>query len=154
MVVFRLTRGTYTDDLTGHGAALYGNRWNRPGTHLLYTASTRALAVLEVWASSGGDILKQPFEMISLDFPDHDDLYTIVENLPKGWDKLPSADHTQKIGSEFVESNKYLGLWVPSVIVQDEYNFIINPNHPAFPPNPILDKRPFRIDPRLLQNQV
>jgi RES domain-containing protein len=47
MIVYRIARANYIRDLSGIGSRLYGGRWNRKGTGIIYTSETRALATLE-----------------------------------------------------------------------------------------------------------
>ena len=47
MEVYRIAKSSYRTDLTGLGSRLYGARWNKKGTGLVYTSESRALASLE-----------------------------------------------------------------------------------------------------------
>lgn len=142
-------RGRYATDLSGEGARLFGNRWNNPGTAILYTAESRALALVEVWATSGGDLLGADFLMLELELPDTPSLYTETKTLPADWNALPAQPATRLVGDAFVREGRFLGLWVPSVVVPAERNLLLNPNHEAMKEVRIRSAEGFPVDPRL-----
>ena len=72
-----------------------------------------------------------------------------VEELPSDWKTFPHPDSIQRIGNKFVSDNIHLVLKVPSVIVQEDYNYLVNPNHIDFHKVKII--QPFTFDERLFK---
>ena len=131
--VWRIATDTpaYTaDDLTGAGAKLSGGRWNAQGVAMLYTSETIALACLEtlVHTKSGG----LPFNryLVRIDIPrtvwDAADIFP----LQVGWDALPSGKVSIDFGTQWIKAGRSAVLRVPSVVVPEEYNVLVNPAHP------------------------
>jgi RES domain-containing protein len=134
----------------GEGARLYGGRWNSPGTRMVYTSSTISLAVLEVLVHLQEASLLSSYSLISADFDD-----ALVERLersrlPDGWRTYPAPSDLQRIGDEWVWSQRSALLEVPSVIVVRESNYLLNPAHPDFSSVVIGEPEPFTFDVRLL----
>lgn len=132
MIVFRLARSQYADDLSGKGAELYGGRWNSVGKRLIYTSASRALCTVEIAANLPLGLLPKDYKLITIQFPDK-----VIEELstslyPIKWDSFPHTDATQKIGNQFILDAEHLVLKVESALVQDEYNYLINPLHKDF----------------------
>lgn len=149
MIVFRLSRQKYKNELSGYGASLNGQRWNSKGTEVIYTAQTRALANSEVAVHIALGILPKDYHMVEIEIPDSIPILKLKDNeLPLGWNALPSKPASQFIGDNFVKNNKYVAIRVPSVVVLGEYNFIINPAHPEFKLIRIINSYPFPFDPR------
>ncbi len=119
------------DDLNGTGAKNTGGRWNSKGTPMVYCASNIALATLETvhYLRSGG----LPFNryLVRIDVPDAVwDARQILDPLPGGWDAIPAGLSARIAGDAWSESKASALLLVPSVIVPDEYNVLITPEHP------------------------
>lgn len=134
----------------GEGARLYGGRWNRLGTRMVYTSSTISLAVLEVLVHLQEASSLSSYSLISADFDD-----ALVERLdhsmlPDGWRTYPAPSELQRIGDEWVRSQRSAVLEVPSVIVVRESNYLLNPAHPDFSSVVIGEPEPFTFDERLL----
>lgn len=153
MIVYRITQEQYTDDLSGNGARLYGGRWNSEGMFALYTASTRALAMLETLAHTPVQLLSaKAYSILSIEVPDDAGIETIsVKKLKLNWDAWDVQFYTQKMGDAFLKANQNLLLQVPSVLVHEEYNFIVNPKHPAASKMKIADKKLLKLNERLLK---
>lgn len=123
---------SYTaNDLGGAGAKMTGGRWNSVGTPLIYSATNISLATLEtvLHLRSGG----LPFNrfLVRIDVPDKVWAARVVlDPLPGGWDAVPSGMTSRATGDAWVASRNSALLLVPSVIVPDEYNVLINPQHP------------------------
>ena len=123
---------SYTaNDLGGAGAKITGGRWNSVGTPLIYSATNISLATLEtvLHLRSGG----LPFNrfLVRIDVPD--DVWAarvVLDPLPGGWDAVPPGMTSRTAGDAWVASSSSALLLVPSVIVPDEYNVLINPQHP------------------------
>lgn len=149
MIVYRLSREKYKDDLSGYGASLNGQRWNSIGTEVVYTAQTRALANSEVAVHIALGILPKDYHMVSIEIPDSVKVRELQNlELPSGWNALPSGPMSQLIGDQFVKENQYAVLRVPSVVVKGEFNFILNPKHADFEKISIIHTEPFPFDPR------
>ncbi|MDQ1814639.1 RES family NAD+ phosphorylase [Massilia sp. CCM 9210] len=119
------------NDLSGTGARMMGGRWNSKGTPVVYCATNIALATLETvhYLRSGG----LPFNryLVRVDIPDHVwDRRAVLDPLPGGWDAVPAGRGSTAAGERWVASAASALLQVPSVIVPDEFNVIINPVHP------------------------
>ena len=149
MIVYRLTRAKYKDELSGYGASIDGQRWNSKGTEVVYTAQTRALANSEVAVHIALGILPKDYFMVEIEIPDSISIDILSESkLPLGWDYLPNLPGSQLIGDMLVNENKFAVIKVPSVVVRGEYNFILNPKHNDFKKIKIINTEPFPFDPR------
>lgn len=147
MIVYRLARLPYAQDLSGYGASLSAsNRWNVKGENMLYTASNRALAFAEVYVHLRLYRIPQDMMMVSLRLPDGANLNTLT--LEKDIRNYRLKE-TQLLGSEFINNNFQFALRVPSVVVPGEYNILINPSHPLSEQILIEDIQPFKFDSRL-----
>lgn len=133
MRVYRIEREKYLKTtLKGFGAAsTEGYRWNSLNTFLVYTAESRALAILEVTAHLDfSEDLPIDRYYVEIDIPDEVKILELrTEDLPDNWDIQPPSLETQYIGDDFVKDNEAAVLKVPSCIVTLEYNYLINPNH-------------------------
>jgi RES domain-containing protein len=118
------------DDLSGTGAKMTGGRWNSKGTPMVYCSSNIALATLETvhYLRSGG----LPFNryLVRIDVPDPVwDAREVLDPLPAGWDAIPAGLAARTAGDGWSASGASALLIVPSVIVPDENNVLINPQH-------------------------
>ncbi|MBV8046763.1 MAG: RES family NAD+ phosphorylase [Paludibacterium sp.] len=120
------------DDLTGAGAKLTGGRWNRKGVPMCYSSGSIALSCLEtvVHLNAGGLPLNR--YLVEVAIPD--DIWQAAEAFAStdhvGWDAEPAGRVSLDFGSAWVASGRSVLLHVPSVIVPEELNILINPSHP------------------------
>lgn len=149
------TKNYDADDLSGKGAELTGGRWNEKGTPILYTASSRALACLEtvVHLNAGGLPLNR--HLVEIDIPD--DIWAKARHdmpaaLPVGWDAEPASRSSVNHGTTWANGAASLILLVPSVIVPEESNALINPRHPDIARVSARKVRKWLYDPRLLRS--
>lgn len=121
-----------TTDLSGMGAYLEGGRWNNQGVFALYTSENRSLALLEVLAHVDYDILPKNMYIITLQLNDNL-IWTEInkENLPEDWKTLENLEMKQT-GSKILSNNQKFGLKVPSVVMPQEFNFVLNPTYFQF----------------------
>ena len=143
---------TYTaNDLSGAGAKMTGGRWNSIGTPLVYSATNIALATIEtVLHIRGGGLPFNRF-LVRIDVPD--DVWTarvVLNPLPGGWDAVPAGMASRTTGDAWVASNSSALLLVPSVIVPDEHNVLINPEHPDVASITATTIKRWIYDPRFL----
>lgn len=150
MIVYRISNCKFIDDLSGRGAAMYGGRWNSEGIHVLYTAGSPSLAMLESLVHLGGRVVGD-FCQIAIEVPEEDIYELRPENLPDVWRENPSPDLLKTFGNKFITDNKYFMMKVPSVLVPDESNYLINPTHTLFKQVRVLVKSKVRFDERFLK---
>jgi RES domain-containing protein len=127
------TRTYQADDMTGTGAKITGGRWNSAGNALIYAASSRALACLETVVHLGGGGLPLNRYLVQLDVPDDVWKARTVLDLsaaPVGWDALPEGMVSLSYGDSWLASHATAILLVPSIVVPEEQNILINPAHP------------------------
>ena len=133
MQVFRLARYARRHDLSGYGAFLYGGRWNLRGRPVLYTAETRSLAIMEVLVHLTSEELPDDMYLLTLDVPDTVSRTELVAaDLPADWRRTGLPQPTALLGHAWLEGGSTLALRVPSVIVPQEHNLLLNPAHPEF----------------------
>lgn len=121
------------DDLTGTGAMVTGGRWNRKGNAMVYSASTRALACLETAVHLGTGGLPLNRYLVCISIPD--DVWAKRETLTDktaavGWDALPAGKVSLDAGDKWLSGGASAVFEVPSIIVPEELNILINPAHP------------------------
>lgn len=120
-------------DLSGRGAELTGGRWNRKGRPVVYTASSVSLACLETVVHLGAATLPLNRFLVQVDVPDDIWAARIVHTagrLPVGWNAVPEGMVSLDIGDDWLKNGGTALLQVPSVIVPEEHNVLINPRHP------------------------
>jgi RES domain-containing protein len=76
---------------------------------------------------------------------------TEAGSMPDGWDALPYSGISQIVGDEWLESGRTAVLAVPSVVVPQEWNFLLNPKHRNFHKIKIADKVITPFDSRLIR---
>jgi RES domain-containing protein len=150
MEVFRLSSAKYSTDLSGTGAKLHGGRWNQKGDAVLYTAGSRALALVEVLVHLTNAFLPLNYQIITIYIPDESITEIPLKMLPKDWNNLEPSESTKNISSNWLLENQYLSLKVPSVVVEGEFNYLINPLHEDFLKVKVLKIAPFNFDERLI----
>ncbi|MCH7524875.1 MAG: RES family NAD+ phosphorylase [Bacteroidetes bacterium] len=155
MQVFRIEREKYLETtLDGIGAASTEEyRWNSLNTFLVYTAESRALAILEisVHLDLHEDLPTDRF-YVEIDIPDDIEILILDNNdLPKNWNVKPPGLETQYIGDDFVKANDAAVLKVPSSIVASEFNYLINPQHPNSSRIKVVSTQRLQFDRRFRQ---
>ena len=147
--VYRISKCIYIEDLKGTGAANYAGRWHSKGTYILYTAATASLALLESVAHIAA-IPEDDYCMLCIEIPEDSILTIDIKDLPGNWYANPSPGSLAAIGDYFVRENQYLALQLPSAIMPEDNNILINPNHKDFVKVKVLYRRTIPIDKRLL----
>ena len=151
MVLFRIGNCNFIDDLTGAGTKLYGGRWSSVGKPGLYLASSRALSVLEVLVHLQPLFIPDNYCLLEVEIPEDSTQQVQVESLTENWKDVSPPAQLKKIGDAFLTERKYLALQLPSAIVAAEFNFLVNPLHPAMAKVKILKQQPFNFDNRLIK---
>jgi RES domain-containing protein len=146
------TANWQADDLSGEGAKATGGRWNEAGVAMVYASESRALACLEtiVHLNSGG----LPFNryLVEITIPEgvwgHAQRET-ANGLRVGWDAEPAGQVSIRLGTDWVRSGRSALLVVPSSIVREECNILINPAHVDSAGITAVKQRKWLYDPRL-----
>lgn len=150
MPAWRIAKKQFALDRMGAGARASGGRWNPPGVAVIYAGLTPEIAAMEKLVHTG-DILPTDLVLVKFELPEEPGLYHryVPEDLPQGWDDLPSSTAAADLGSAFVNDGIYLGMIVPSAVLPEAGNLVLNPNHPAFAAVTMTIVRPFEFDSRL-----
>jgi RES domain-containing protein len=144
--------GYTADDLTGAGAKQSGGRWNRPGSAMLYCASNISLAVLETFVHLKAGGLPLNRYLVELTIPDAVWTGAIALAPPVGWDAIPAGKVSLDEGDRWLKSGRSAVLIVPSAIVGEECNVLINPLHPDAKHIKARKLRKWTYDPRLMRS--
>lgn len=152
MVVWRITRQAY-QALDGEGARLNGGRWSGEGRPVVYTSQSLSLAALEYLVHV--DPLLAPSDLIAMEIeiPEEPGYGAGVEpaQFPPGdWRAYPAPEWQAELGDLWVSDGSFLWLSVPSAIVPEERNILLNAAHPGMAKVHVLSTRPFGFDKRLL----
>ena len=154
MDIYRITRSKYSD-LTGEGAKLFGGRWNSAGMSAVYCSQYRSLAVLELLVHFRFSLDPPEANILTISFADNLSVSEIkISELPSNWNSYTFNTKLQKIGDQWLRNKKTLLLKVPSVIIRQEYNYLINPEHKDISKVKIVKKEKFGIDERLTKKTI
>lgn len=141
------------EDMAGKGAAHKGARWNAAGEHLSYTSTSISLAAWETRAHLGASGTKLPLNRILVRIDVPDDVWaareTVASPLPVGWDVVPEGRVSRTIGSAWLASGSSALLCVPSVVINEELNVLVNPAHASAGRLTAHRVRRFYYDPRV-----
>jgi RES domain-containing protein len=149
MRVWRLCRRAHAAP-DGEGARRYGGRWNQRGTALVYTSASASLAALEYFVHLDPEDAPPDLILTPVDIPPSLAIRELpIEELPPGWRSLPAPDALAHIGTSWARQLESAVLSVPSAIVPEERNYLLNPAHPEFREITFAPARPFSFDPRM-----
>jgi len=152
MRVWQICRKPYVDTaLDGIGGMYTSGRWHSKGNPIVYTASSAALAALEVLVHVDPLTAPADLRLLAIELPD-DLSAEVLEpiTLPQGWHSVPAPAALQTIGSSWLTSGRTAALNVPSAVITVERNFLLNPRHPEVQRVRILSDEAFSFDTRLL----
>jgi RES domain-containing protein len=146
------TRDFAADDLSGGGAAAVGGRWNGEGFPVVYASTSISLCTLETLSHMGDDIACRNRFLVVIEIPEKLWVKRKVwrsADLPLTWVAEPPGMETVKLGNAWLKNQDSLLLLVPSVIIHEEFNVLINPLHKDANQLKASVVRPFVYDPRL-----
>lgn len=149
---WRLVREARADDaFSGEGARLYGGRWNPPGQRATYLSATRSLAALEVLVHQAEPVPAARFLFFEVRFPEQFVTAITPDELEPDWRNYPPRNSTVALGGNWLKARSSPVLRVPSILIPEESNYLINPDHPRAEDMEIGDARAFTFDPRFLE---
>jgi RES domain-containing protein len=155
MRVWRLCRARHAATaFSGEGARLASARWNSEGVAMAYAAEHLSLAVLEVFVHLSAGERPQDFMSVAAEIAVDAGAYEkakreMLASLPANW----RFDHkeTHAVGDAWARARGSLLLPVPSVIIEGEWNALVNPQHPDARKVTVLETKPFRFDARMFK---
>jgi len=147
MELFRIANKDYANELYAPG---FSGRWNNAGQKVIYTASSRSLACLEIIVQANRQIKTAQFRTMVVYAPDNSSVQQVnISQLSVEWNQTVFSEECKAIGSEWFLKKKDLLLRVPSAVIPDEFNYVINILHPDFKSIKLVDVLPFYFDKRL-----
>ena len=130
MIVYRITTEQWSKKLSASG---YAARWNPRGSFMIYTAESRSLACLENLVHRSGEGNNALYKVMLIEIPDNLSVETLeLRSLKKDWYTIDNYSYCQAKGTEWLNDQRTVVLQVPSVIIKQEHNYLVNPNHPDF----------------------
>lgn len=134
MEVYRISSKKFSQKLSASGSA---NRWNKRGEFVIYAASSRSLATLELVVHRNSVKPEIDYRVMIISVADSDTLVKNIttKDLPGNWRKFEAYPALQNIGSAWYGSRETLILRVPSAVIPFEHNHIINTEHEDFNAN-------------------
>ena len=129
--VWRLLTARFAHSaFSGEGARLYGGRWNQKGTAMVYTAASQSLAMLEMLVQD--EPLRARYVMLSATLPANLKIERFKPaQLPANWRDAGARDQLQAIGTDWIKRGSSAALAVPSAVIPNETNYLLNPRHPS-----------------------
>jgi RES domain-containing protein len=146
MTVYRIAKEEYSTALKASGFAA---RWNNKGSFVIYTAESRSLACLENLVHRSGEGNNSLYKVMLIQIPDSLEITVIdVKKLMLDWQKIENYGYCRNIAADWLSDVSTAILKVPSVLVKNEFNFILNPNHSDFKKIKLTGAEDFIFDPR------
>lgn len=139
--------------MTGEGARLYGGRWNSAGQAVVYTASSAALAAMEMLVHLERTELLAAYALIEVLVPNRLVHSIDPSLLPDHLRETPPPPSLRRIGDGWLNEKRSVALRVPSAIVDVDTNVLLNPQHPDISKITVQKARPFAFDRRLVKKR-
>ncbi len=149
MIIYRLSTEKFAKDISGEGSRIYGGRWNPKGLAVLYTSENISLCILEILVRTTKRTSPNTYTLISISIPDNGIFSIDNKKLKNNWQH--DTIYTQEIGEDFLKEIHGLCLKVPSAIVPQENNFLLNPLHSEFKKVKIISTELLELDKRLFE---
>lgn len=131
LLVYNIRKEQFASGLTASGVA---NRWNKSEEFVIYTGSSRALSALELVVHRSAISLETAYKLLVIELTVNDaDIQEILpDELPSDWQSLKNYPKLQAMGSEWYRAQKAVALKIPSAVIPQESNYLLNTKHPDF----------------------
>ena len=149
MLVYRIGKTKYANNLSGEGARLFGGRWNHILTACVYASENRALALLEFTVNTNIDFIPRALSITTIEIPDTHILIVTQSDLPGNWKEAPAPSSTKDFGTQLLKTAATPVIKIPSVVVPDESNYLLNPAHPESSLCRVVETKDFVYDVRI-----
>ncbi|MEX2536988.1 MAG: RES family NAD+ phosphorylase [Trueperaceae bacterium] len=128
---YRLTKSKHADTaFSGEGARLYGGRWSPPGISVVYLADSLPLAVLETLVHLERPQVLDSYVYFEVSFESDLVLALDAADLPEDWRSNPEPVSAAVVGAAWARDQASLLLQVPSAVIPQNHNYLLNPAHP------------------------
>lgn len=146
MVLWRISNHI---SLAGDGGMRASGRWHTRGRRVVYCSESPAAALLEILVHFEIDVRDLParYRLLKLHTPDNLDV-EVAADLPTDW--LERTDFTRATGDRWLQAGRSPLLRVPSVVVPETFNVLLNPGHQQAGHVAVVQVSEHVIDPRLL----
>ena len=134
----------------GRGARRLGGRWNRRGDAVVYASPALSLASLELFVNLRP--ANVPPDLVAVPAILSDDVSSErweIASLPRNWRDVPPPETIQHLGSRWIHSLRTAALFVPSIVIPEEFNVLLNPVHPDYARLEVGRPRKFQFDARM-----
>ena len=146
MIVYRITTDKWCRNLQASGNSA---RWNSKGNFMIYSAGSRALACLENIVHRSGEMSGKIYKVMLIEIPASLQIQEIKKvSLHKDWKSLTNYSFCQQIGNQWLKEGISAIIKVPSVIIDEEFNYLINPQHNQFKKIKLVNVEEFSFDAR------
>lgn len=133
MRIYRITHATYAEDaFSGKGGLFAAGRWHSRGRLVAYASESLALAALEQLGRVGSPARLKELVYARAELDPEAVRVVAEEELPEGWNRRPVGRASQAFGDAWLAGRGEVGLRVPSVVLPEGYNVVLNPEHPDF----------------------
>lgn len=134
---------------TGAGAKAFGGRWNSVGVAVVYTAENRSLAAMEQLVHLQSPRALTGYVIASITFDTAHLRRLDPKDLPRRWNAPVAPPGLKRLGDAWLKAGRYAVLAVPSAVMPGEWNYLLNPAHPAFAGFARTKPEAFKYDARL-----
>ncbi len=152
MRLWRITTRQWALDTLCDGARQYGGRWNPVGYPALYAGASIELCALEKFVHLA-DVPHPPLVLVAVDLPADEVVQARppLAALPPDWADLPAPASTQEYGRRWLDAGSALAMRLPSAIIPESDNVLINPRHAAYGRIRLSVVRAFSFDARMFK---
>ena len=149
--IYRIVHERYRDDpFSGKGGLHHRSRWASKGQLVSYAADHLATATLEKLAGIVRADLMTDMVYAKAEIESEQEGVLAADELPEDWDALPASDATRVIGDTWLDAGSHVLLRVPSVVLPDSYNYVVNAAHPGMSDLEVVQVAPLLLDNRVL----
>lgn len=155
LTVFRLGKLAYRGQLfNGLGGLYASGRWTPRGRPIVYTSASISLAILEYTVNYRRRGWVSATVLGRATIPASVRIETVsTDHLPANWFAADPPPQLQRVGEEWLERGESAVLQVPSAIVTEEWNYLLNPLHADFGKLRLSAPKLFSLDHRVARSR-
>jgi RES domain-containing protein len=155
LTVFRLGKHAHRTQLfSGEGGLYASGRWSPRGQPIVYTSASISLAVLEYTVNYRRRGWVPATVLGRATIPASVRIDTVlIKDLPAKWFAADPPPQLQRIGGQWLQRGESAVLRVPSAVVIEEWNYLLNPLHADFGKLRLSVPLPFSFDRRVARSR-